>query len=298
MGLLIFVGLLAYSVYIEVRFEQNVERWYRKCGLPKNRLVRWLCVNSLTLLWDYGPLLLLTSHQSVVLMPLEQLQPTPYCLVVNTPPGMSAKTLIGIYILSVYGLPAGPPMMLMGAAVGWIGWQMLVNARHDRDSALYVCVVGVVAMGFAFVVFLYGLIIFGFWLLAGLFLGPWVHFGTLADMSTTVFLEFAAPSLFYLKNLIHEILGSCLPHAAALTAYLAEDVPLRRNAASGDSANPTTRDEEFNTTQMPDKNDTKESYRSPYDEDYVSGTWSPGSSSSSGGDPSDDEDGGGIEEID
>lgn len=75
----------------------------------------------------------------------------------------------------------------------------------DSTTKLLNCLISLAMMGLGAAMAITGFLLFAAWFVLGFFLGPWVKFGTLSELTTTVFLEFAAPSIFFLKGIAQEM---------------------------------------------------------------------------------------------
>lgn len=225
-GLILFIVLLLFAVYLEVIVDEKINQWVEekkdKCKNEPESIQKWKLM--WTLLWtkivsiivEWGPILLITSQQSVVLMPLEQLTPTPYCYNIATPPGMDPQTLFRWYIFSICGIPIGIPAAIGGFFLVLWGWAMLTERIErtggDDDFTVHLMVrlLGIAAIGFGIFLFFSGVLLFLAWFVLGFILGPWVKFSTLWEQNTTVFANFAAPALFLFKSIFDDALGCCM----------------------------------------------------------------------------------------
>lgn len=197
--------------------------------LPENFIVRTLLGFVWSIFFNYFLFLLIRSQQSLVLAPLTQITPTEYCLVVDSPTGLSTRSFIRFYMYSIAGIPVGVPMMLGGLLVltvllgfpldevfrqeetatgphysGRVRIHSHTRIRESDDSSdgsIWKCL----GIFFASLVTLTGVGLFGCWLLLGFAIGPWIWvYTTFISMQqvTTVYAELSAPSLMLLQDMI------------------------------------------------------------------------------------------------
>lgn len=208
LGLPIFLALQSVVGWLEIKFERRMNEVKKKgsknSGALRNKICRLLFTAVVGFFASYLFFELIKSQQSVVLMPLTQVTPTPYCLVVDSPSGLPPETLIRLYVYSICAIPIGVPAALIGGFIVYTS----NKESDDSEASLMKCFCEL--FGWGALVSGVGLILI--WLFVGCGVGVWVNFDSKFisfTQTTTILAEAFAPALFFLKELFGEVVLWC-----------------------------------------------------------------------------------------
>ena len=233
LGLVIFLILEGLVAWFDIKLERRMFLLKKKKyngGPLGNRLCRLLLFGIVSFIADYVLFQLIRSQQSVVLMPLNEVTPTPYCLVISSPPGLPVDTLIRLFIYSICAIPIGLPVILVSLLI--IRCTMLGGPsdyadvarnspafRRDASCCERFCGGADLCCGCCMLLTMHpgivcsylpialGLGLIAIWLFAGCGFGVWVNFySKFIDFSqtTTVLADTLAPALFLVGGVMDE----------------------------------------------------------------------------------------------
>ena len=215
LGLIIYLALQGTVAWLEIKLERRInelkKRGSRNHGVLGNKFCRLLFTAIVGILASYLVFVLIESQQSVVLMPLTQVTPTPYCLVVDSPSGLPAAMLVRFFIYSICAIPIGVPAALLGACMSGAlcaGGSDTGNRRNDDDSGFILALIGAAGC----ILLFSGLGLIGIWLFVGCGVGVWVNFDSKfisVTQTTTLLAEMFAPALFFIKEMLSEVASWC-----------------------------------------------------------------------------------------
>lgn len=200
LGLVVYILLQALIGFMEYQLGLKLERRRLEGTLPSNWFTRQIHLSLINLFCGYVVFLLLESQQSLVLMPLTYVTPTPYCFVIDSPAGLPEETFVKFFVWSIAGIPIGVPV----AVAGWVIVKAC-GAQDDDDGGSMVTCLFYFA-GWAMVVS--GLGLFGCWLLLGCVIGAWSFFYSkfvVFTQTTTLLAELFAPAMFLTKDMLQGI---------------------------------------------------------------------------------------------
>lgn len=183
LGLLIYTVLSGVVAWIAKKREESLYESSLDGTLPANPIVRFFRVSVVSFFLEQVVFLLIVSQQALVLGPLEQATPQPYCLVIETPPGLDTNTYIRFFTYAILGIPVGVPFMVGGALIIRFchrrsrGGERRRRRRRDDDddddgsAELLKCIIYLAG----WMALITGVGLFGCWLVLGYVIGPWVH---------------------------------------------------------------------------------------------------------------------------
>jgi hypothetical protein len=105
----------------------------------------------------------LSVQQYMVLFPLQNVLPTPYCLIINVPHDVEIEYAVCLFKISTAGIPIGLPCLVGGGFIGFAGLGM------GGWAGIIIGLIGLFFFGF-------GLSLLIFWLFGGFVLGSWYMF--------------------------------------------------------------------------------------------------------------------------
>jgi hypothetical protein len=196
-GLVIYLFLQAFIGFMQFRLDLELERLRLDGQLPSNWFVRQIVLLLKNLFCGYVVFILLESQQSVVLTPLTYVTPTPYCLVIENPPGLAEEKLIEFFAWSVAGIPVGLPKIAVGGCLIYCG-------LDTDDFDLVRCVIFLLGC----YIMIPGIALFGCWLVLGFVVGPWSFYYSkfvFFTQTTTLLVELFAPAMFLIKDILQGV---------------------------------------------------------------------------------------------
>eukprot|EP00300_Choanocystis_sp_HF-7_P006464 c14724_g1_i1.p1 GENE.c14724_g1_i1~~c14724_g1_i1.p1 ORF type:complete len:400 (+),score=56.55 c14724_g1_i1:368-1567(+) len=174
LGLIVFIllqGVIFVLESLNHKVEPQVRPAQAESASRTSRFMSCLGQRTLTLLlWVVCQLL--ASQQSCVLLALVNVHLFPECAVFTLPLSAGTKQSVCFFKWAAAGIPFGIPLIIGGVLLLYLGGGLMGEGGGcGFFLGLIVCAFGVSAG-------ITGIGLFGFWLVAGLGIGVWFHYGT------------------------------------------------------------------------------------------------------------------------